>query len=180
MVPLFWCCCIFLLPHSRGCWLFYGGDLSLGPEGWPFRWFIFITNTLWVKVICRWQALFYGKKCDEESAGWAGVRTLLHVYLHYFFPDVSCQRQLQLLRYFCLVQSTRPQYVKPAYPFTLVRFSNNTALILPPEAYQGRSEISPLATSERFTLRWRRGIGVLMPHPKASVNGASDSCQLVC
>ena len=47
---------------------------------------------------------------------------------------------------------------------------NNTAPILPPEAYQGRSEIPPLAVSEG---RWRRGIGVLKPHPKASVNGAS-------
>ena len=37
------------------------------------------------------------------------------------------------------------------------------------------SEISPLATSERFTLRRRRRIGVLKPHPKASVNGAIKS-----
>ena len=74
-----------------------------------------------------------------------------------------------------MVQTTRPQYAKLAYPFTLVRFSNYTALILPPEAYQGRSEISPLAASERFTPRWRQGIGALKPHPKASVNGASIS-----
>ena len=58
----------------------------------------------------------------------------------------------------------------------LVRFSNNTALILPPEAYQGQSEISPLA---RFTLRWRQEIGVLKPHPKASVNGASVLMRVV-
>ena len=69
------------------------------------------------------------------------------------------------------VQSTRPGYAKPAYPFTLVRFSNNTALILPPEAYQRWSEISPLAVSVRFTLRWRWGIGILKSHPKAIVNG---------
>ena len=56
--------------------------------------------------------------------------------------------------------------------FTLVWFSSNTALILPPAAYQGQSKISPLAVSERFTLRRRRGIGVLKPHPRVSVNGA--------
>ena len=47
------------------------------------------------------------------------------------------------------------------------------ALILPPEAYQRQSKISPLAASERFTLRGRRGIAVLKPHPNTSVNGAS-------
>ena len=41
-------------------------------------------------------------------------------------------------------------------PLTLVRFSNNTALLLPPEADQGRSEISPLAASDSFTLRRRQ------------------------
>ena len=56
---------------------------------------------------------------------------------------------------------------------SLVRFSNNTALILPPEAYQGQTEISPLSTTERLTLRRRRGIGVLKPRPKASVNEAT-------
>ena len=40
-----------------------------------------------------------------------------------------------------MVRTTRPQYSKPAYQFTLVRFSNNTALILHPEVDQGRSEI---------------------------------------
>ena len=59
-------------------------------------------------------------------------------------------------------------------PFTLVRFANNKALIVPPEAGQCQDEILPLSTSERFTLRWKRGISALKLHPKASVNGAHD------
>ena len=60
-----------------------------GQEGWPLWWFVFITNTRWVKVFCRWQTLFFVQKCEEESVGQAGLqtggRTLLHVYLLYFF-----------------------------------------------------------------------------------------------
>ena len=48
--------------------------------------------------------VFFGQKCDEELVGQAGgqtgVRTLLHIQLRYFFPHISCQRQLQLLHYF--------------------------------------------------------------------------------
>ena len=54
----------------------------------------------------------------------------------------------------------------------VVRFSNNMALIQPPEVDQRQSEISPFAASERFTLRRRRRIGVLKLNPNASVNGA--------
>ena len=43
---------------------------SLGLKGW----FIFITNTRWVHV-CRWQTLFLGQKCEEESGGLTGGRT---------------------------------------------------------------------------------------------------------
>ena len=71
------------------------------------------------------------------------------------------------------VRSTRPRSAPPVYPFTLVQFTNNTALMLPPEVDQRWSEISPLAASERFTLRRRRGIGLLKSHPIGSVNGAS-------
>ena len=39
---------------------------------------------------------FFGQKCDEESVGRAGGqtggRTLLHVWLQYFFPHICCQR----------------------------------------------------------------------------------------
>ena len=58
---------------------------------------------------------------------------------------------------------TRPSYMAPAYLFTLVRFSNNTSLILTPEADQHRSRISSLATSKIFTQRriWTIGAGSL-------------------
>ena len=58
--------------------------------------------------------------------------------------------------------------------FTLAQFTNNAALILPPEANQHWSKISPLAAFKRFTLRWWRVIGALTPNPNASVNGVSD------
>ena len=70
---------------------------SLGPEGWPSQWFIFIKNTGWVYMFCQWQT-FFGQKCDKESVGWAGWQTggqtLVHAQLQYLFPHVSCQRQL--------------------------------------------------------------------------------------
>ena len=80
-----------------------------------------------------------------------------------------------------LVRPTPPRSLPPAYPFTLVRFSNNAALILPPQADQRQSEISILATSETFTQRWLRIIGAGYPHANWSVNGAtvsSDGCSL--
>ena len=56
-------------------------------------------------------------------------------------------------------QHTLP-YMQPAYPFTLVQFSNTAPLILPPEVDRCRSEISPLTASETFTgaeaENWRR------------------------
>ena len=60
---------------------------SLGLEGWPSWRFFFNTNTKWVKVFCRWQTLFFGQKCDEESVGWAGGQTLRHAYLWYLFSS---------------------------------------------------------------------------------------------
>ena len=66
-----------------------------------------------------------------------------------------------------------PRYAKPAYPFTLVRFSSTGPLILPPEADQSRSKISPLAASETLTQRWRIGAG--SQPPNGSENGAIDS-----
>ena len=92
---------------------------SLVREGWLLQWFIFITNTWWVKIFCRWQTPFFGQKCDQESVGWAGrqtgERTLLHIYLRYFFPHISqSQRQLKLLHYFvwsCLWEMWRTRRV---------------------------------------------------------------------
>ena len=60
-----------------------------------------------------------------------------------------------------------------AYPFTLVRFTNNTALILPPEADQHWREISSLAASETFTHRRMQRIVAVSPHANSSVNGAN-------
>ena len=71
------------------------------------------------------------------------------------------------------VRSTRPWYVQPAYPFTLVQFASITVLILPPEADQCQSEISSLAVSETFTERMQR-IGTGSLHANDSVSGASD------
>ena len=62
----------------------------------------------------------------------------------------------------------------PAYPFTLDRFASNTALILPSEADQCRSEISLLATPETFTHRRRQRISAGSPCASGSVNGAAD------
>ena len=59
--------------------------LSLGREGRRLRRFLSITNTRWVKVFCRWQTLFFGQKCREESVGQAGGQTLLHYICGIFF-----------------------------------------------------------------------------------------------
>ena len=71
------------------------------------------------------------------------------------------------------VRPTRPSYTQPADPFTLVQFVSTEPLVLPPEADQGRSEIS-LNASETFTQRrkWRTGAGSLQAN---SVNGAGDT-----
>ena len=49
--------------------------------------------------------------------------------------------------------------------FGMNRIANNVPLIVHPQAYQRRSEISPLAACEKFTqrLRWKMGAG--SPHP---------------
>ena len=39
----------------------------------------------------------------EELVGKIWWQTLLHVWLRYFCPHISCQRQLQLLGYCCLI-----------------------------------------------------------------------------
>ena len=58
------------------------------------------------------------------------------------------------------------------YPFTRVQFTNIAPLILPPEADQCWSEISPLTASKTFTQRrWRIDAGSL--HANGSVIGAS-------
>ena len=68
------------------------------------------------------------------------------------------------------VRPTHPRSAPPAYPFTLVRFTNNTALLLPQEADQRRREVSPLAVSETFTQRRRRRIGGSQdPHMQTAV-----------
>lgn len=61
-------------------------------------------------------------------------------------------------------QSTCPRSASPAYPFTLVRFANNTALILPPQADQC---FIPRPT-ETFTQRRRRRICAGSPHANGS------------
>ena len=73
-------------------------------------------------------------------------------------------------------QTNTPSLPLLVYLFTLVRFTNNTALILPPDADQRRSEISSLAASETFTQRRRRRIGARSPHANGSVNGATGTC----
>ena len=88
--------------HSRGGRLF-GGESSLKSRSGG------LTITGWHSV--SWSFLLVtdpflggGQKCDEELVGQAGGQTLLHVQLQYFFPRISCQRQLQLLQYCCLVK----------------------------------------------------------------------------
>ena len=86
---------------ARGMEAIFWGKVhsSLGRECWPSWWFIFITNTRWVKVFCRWPTLVFRQKCEKELGG----QTLLHVYLLYFFPHIRHQRQSQSLCYFGLV-----------------------------------------------------------------------------
>ena len=65
---------------------------SLVLEGWLSQWFIFITNSRWVEVFCRWQMLFFRQKCDKESVGQAGGCFSLHLIL---LPEVyQCQRYI--------------------------------------------------------------------------------------
>ena len=149
-----------------------------------------------VKVFCLWQTPFFGPKCDEESLGRrtdrrtdATLRTAVgfffviyvakHSYSYHttavWFCDVGLwDIYLYLLgwRTCVVIRLTSPWYAMLAYPFTLVWFANTALLILPPEAGQRQSEISPLATSETFTYRprWRTGAG--SPHPNGGVKGA--------
>ena len=69
---------------------------------------------------------------------------------------------------------TSPRSAPPDYPFTLGRLTNNAALILPPEADQRWSEISPLSASETFTQGRVQRIGAGSPHANGSVKEASD------
>ena len=64
----------------------------------------------------------------------------------------------------------------PDYLFTLGWLTNNAALILPTEADQHRTEISPLSASETFTQRRVQRIGTGSPHANGSVNRASGGC----
>ena len=147
------------------------------------------TNTCWVKVLGQWhifQAEMWGR------VGRTGGRTdlFIHIYLLYFLPHTSCQRQLQLRvvwscnvalsvislylvewRTCVVIRRTPPRFAPPAYPFTLVWFANTVRLILPPEADQYRSKISPLTGSKTFTQRRRRRNGTGSPHSNGSVNG---------
>ena len=140
------------------------------------------------------------QKCGKESVGQVGGqtggRTLLRVRLWHLFSSwvandsysyyvtfvwscnvavwdislylVEC-RTCAVIR---LVRLTPPRCNPPAYPFTLGRFTNNEALILPPEADQCRSRISPLSASETFTQRRVRRISAGSPHANGSVNAA--------
>ena len=57
------------------------------------------------------------------------------------------------------------------------RAGGDAALILPPEADQCWSEISPLSASEIFTQRRVRRIGTGFPHANGSVKEATGSSQ---
>ena len=67
-----------------------------------------------------------------------------------------------------------------AYPFTLVQFTDTAPVILPPEAFQLWSEISPFASSEKGTQRRRRRISARYPNLDSSVNGACVSAYKIC
>ena len=70
------------------------------------------------------------------------------------------------------VRPTCPCFTPLAYLLILVRFANTAPLILPPDADQHWSEISPLAASEIFTQGRKQRIVTGSPHPNGSVNGA--------
>ena len=83
-----------LTPSLAGRRLFSGGkftEVSVGSA--DHRGDLFSSQTLG-----EWRF-----SAEEEPIGRAGGQTLLHVYMRYFFPRISCQRQLQSVRYFCLV-----------------------------------------------------------------------------
>ena len=98
----------------------------------------------------------------KEVVGRADGQTLVHIQLWYFFSSYKLPKTVTVTtlllfghvmllcgKYiFIKLSEGRVQlsdctigkpYAKPAYPFTLVQFTNNAALILPPEAYQGRN-----------------------------------------
>ena len=77
----------------------------------------------------------------------------------------------------CIHQTSHTDSAPLAYPFTLGWFTNNAALILPPEADQHQSEITRLSISESFTQRRVRRIGAGSPHANSSVNGVNDIIQ---
>ena len=122
-----------------------------------------------------------GGQSGRQSGGQTGGQMLLHVYLRYFFPRISCRRQLQLLRYSCLVLSCcvvgnfslfkwrtcaviRPSDRLALTGFTPVWFSNNAVLIT---TSRGGSAPERNFTPETFTQR------KIAFHANSSVNGAA-------
>ena len=168
---------------------------SLGREGWQSRWFIFITNTQWVKVFCLTDAVFRAEmwrcvgRTDRRTD--ASLRISVVLLSSYKLHNDSYSYYISFVWSYdvalwdispylvewgtCVVirllRPTRPRSVSPAYPFTLGQFTNNTAVRLPPETDQRRNEISPSA-SGTFPQRRLLRIGVGSPHANSSVNGA--------
>ena len=125
---------------------------NLSLEGWQSRWYIFITNTRWVKVFCRWQMLVFGQKCDKESGGQVGGQTVGQIYL--------C---LVKWRTCVVIRSTHPCSTPPAYSFTLGWFTNNANLYYLQRQISARVKFHP---SPHLKLSHRGGCGEL----------AQDSC----
>ena len=123
-----------------------------------------------------------GQKCGKESVGQTGGRFSRYSYgilFSYYVTFVwSCNVALWDISLYLvkwrtcvvirLVRPIRPCSAPPAYSFT-----NNAVLILPPEADQRRSKISPLSSSETFTQRRVQRIGAGSPYANGSVSWAS-------
>ena len=152
-----------------------------------------------VKVFWWSQTLFFEQKWEEDSGGQAEDgqedRRISTYSCGICFPHISCQRQLTVDSYYIavtllcgtflcillsvvvmkLVRPTRPCSAPPDYLFTLGWLTNNVALILPPEADQRQSEISPLSASETLTQGRVQRIAAGSPHANCSVKKASVS-----
>ena len=166
-------CSLLILPSLAGTETVFWGKVywSLGPEGWR------MLSEL--KFFAGDRRCFLGQKCDKVLVGQVGGQMILHIELWYFFTSYKLAKivtvtMLLLFGHVTLLCGKFLFINLSEGPVSLsIHTSSVTALILPPEADQRRSEISPLTASETFIQRRRRRIGVGSLHANSSVNGAT-------
>ena len=107
-----------------------------------------------------------------------GTNAAPHIYPVLFslhkLPKTATITTLLLFGHVTLLCGTFLFILLSDEPMQLSHCLINTPSILPLEAYQCQSEISPFIASETFTQRRRRRIGTRSLHPNSSAIGASS------